>query len=218
MADDLKDYYRRRAASYEAIYHRPEADRLTEQEDMARAIRRHLVDRDVLEVAAGTGWWTVQAAAVAKHVVATDANPETLDIARLKPLPADRVTFQTADAFDLAALGRQFDGALCCCWLSHVKRSDLQRFLTGLHAVLKPGAAVFFADNSLVTGLGGDQVTRAGDPDTYKQRQLEDGSSHLILKNYYDRGELTALFAPHADDLLIHIGRHFWWLSYSFAP
>ncbi|HVI89903.1 MAG TPA: class I SAM-dependent methyltransferase [Dongiaceae bacterium] len=217
MVDDLKDYYRRRAASYEAIYQRPDADRLTEQEDLARAIRRHLADREVLEVAAGTGWWTVQAAAVARHVTATDANPETLDIARLKPLPASRVTFQTADAYDLAALGRQFDGALCCCWLSHVRRLDLRRFLDGLHGVLKPGAAIFFADNCYVPGLGGDLLSPEGETDSYKLRALDDGGTHRILKNYYERDELLRLFAPQADDLLIHIGKHFWWLSYYFA-
>ncbi|HWT96528.1 MAG TPA: class I SAM-dependent methyltransferase [Terriglobales bacterium] len=217
MADDLKDYYRRRAASYEAIYQRPDAERLTEQEDLARAIRRHLADRDVLEVAAGTGWWTVQAAAVARHVMATDANPETLDIARLKPLPPSRVTLQTADAYDLAALGRRFDGALCCCWLSHVPRYDLQRFIDGLHSVLKPGAAVFFADNCYVPGQGGELVTPADEADTYKLRQLDDGGTHRILKNYYERDELLRLFSPRADDLLIHTGKHFWWLSYYLA-
>lgn len=212
--DDLKSYYRRRAATYEAIYHRPDAERLGEQEDLARAIRHHLQDRQVLEIAAGTGWWTVQAAAVAQHVVATDANAETLDIARLKPFPADRVTFEIADAYEPRALGRDFDGVLGCCWLSHVKRADLRRFIDGLHAVLRPGAAVFFADNCLVEGQGGDLVTQAGDPDTYKERPLEDGSTHLVLKNYFERDELIALFGGTASDLQIHHGRHFWWLSY----
>jgi ubiquinone/menaquinone biosynthesis C-methylase UbiE len=213
--DDVKDYYRRRAATYEAIYHRPDAERLAEQEELARAIRHHLQDREVLEIAAGTGWWTVQAAAVARHVLASDANAETLEIARLKPFPAERVTFQVADAYDLPALGRDFDGALSCCWLSHVKRADLRHFIDGLHAVLRPGAAVFFADNCLVDGQGGELVREPGNPDTYKKRSLEDGSTHLVLKNYFDRDELTALFGKTASGLKIHLGRHFWWLSYS---
>lgn len=214
MTDELKDYYRRRAASYEAIYHRPDAARLTEQEDLARAIRHHLRDRQVLEIAAGTGWWTVHAASVARHVVATDANDETLEIARLKSFPREKVSFQVADAYDLSALGQHFDGALSCCWLSHVKRADLPRFIAGLHDVLKPGARVFFADNCLVDGQGGDLVTKAEELDTYKRRALEDGSSHDILKNYFDHAELSTLFSPSATNLDIHHGRHFWWLSY----
>jgi demethylmenaquinone methyltransferase/2-methoxy-6-polyprenyl-1,4-benzoquinol methylase len=132
MTDTLKEYYRQRAASYEAIYHRPDPIRLTEQEDLARAIRKHLGGRDVLEIAAGTGWWTVHAAAVARHVMVTDANRETLEIAKLKPFDPARTEFRVADAFDLAAMGLRFDGAMSCCWLSHVRRSDLQRFIAGL--------------------------------------------------------------------------------------
>jgi 2-polyprenyl-3-methyl-5-hydroxy-6-metoxy-1,4-benzoquinol methylase len=214
MMDEMKDYYRRRATSYEAIYHRPDAVRLTEQEDLARAIRQHLPGRDVLEIAAGTGWWTVHAAAVARHVLATDVNAETLDIARLKPFDPNRVTFRLADAYDLAALGHRFDGALSCCWLSHVRRADMRRFVIGLHAALSPGAAVFFADNCPVAGQGGDLITRTDEADTYRLRQLDDGSSHLIVKNYFAHEELSALFSADAADLTIHIGQHFWWLSY----
>jgi ubiquinone/menaquinone biosynthesis C-methylase UbiE len=214
MTDPLKDYYRRRAASYEAIYHRADPVRLLEQEELARAIRRHLAGRDVLEVAAGTGWWTVQAASVARHVLATDANQETLDIARLKPFDSTKVGFQLADAYDLGRLGQRFDGLLSCCWLSHVARADLGGFIGGMHGVLQPGAAVLIADNCLVPGLGGDLVTVDQSPDTYKRRSLENGEQQLVLKNYYDRDELVALFGDRADDLQIHHGQHFWWLSY----
>lgn len=214
MPDDMKEYYRRRAASYEAIYHRPNAQRLHEQEDLARAIRRHLAGRQMLEVAAGTGWWTVHAAAAARHVTATDATPEVLDIARLKPFPMGRVTFKVADAFNLSALGQRFDGALSCFWLSHVRRSDLRHFITGFHSVLFPGAAVFFADNCLIPGQGGELAVIAGEQDTYKRRSLDDGSHHLVLKNYFTKDELTTLFDSTAEDLRIHIGEHFWWLIY----
>ncbi len=214
LSDALKDYYRRRAASYEAIYHRADPPMW---EDLARAIRQHLNGRDVLEIAAGTGWWTVQAAAVARHVVATDVNPETLDIARLKSFDTAKVDLRIADAYDLGSLGRRFDGLLSCCWLSHVKRADLLGFIAGMHAVLQPGAAVFLADNCLVPGLGGELVTSDMTADTYKRRALETGESQLVLKNYYDHAELTELFASHATDLRIHHGRHFWWLSYHLA-
>jgi demethylmenaquinone methyltransferase/2-methoxy-6-polyprenyl-1,4-benzoquinol methylase len=214
MSDTLKDYYRRRAASYEAIYHRADPVRLMEQEELARAIRQHLANRNVLEIATGTGWWTVQAASVARHVLATDANPETLDIARLKPFDSAKVEFQVADAFDLGRLGQRFDGLLSCCWLSHVGRADLHHFIAGMQGVLEPGAAVFIADNCLVPGQGGELVRSDHDADTYKRRVLEDREEQLVLKNYYDRDELRDLFASHATDLAIHHGQHFWWLSY----
>ncbi len=218
LGDDLKDYYRRRAHEYEAIYHRPDAARLTEQEDLARAIRATLVDRDVLEIAAGTGWWTIHAAAVARHVTATDAVPETLEIARTKPLAPDKVSFQLADAYDLGLLGRQFDGALSCCWLSHVRRADLRRFIDGMQDVLLPGAVVFLADNSLVPEIGGELVAPEGENDTYRRRLLPSGETQLVLKNYFTAEELMSLVGARADDLAIRIGTHFWWLSYRLRP
>jgi hypothetical protein len=65
-----------------------------------------------------------------------------------------------------------------------------------------------------VPGLGGEFIAPDNEPDTYRRRQLETGDSQVILKNYYDRHELAHLFAGHADDLQIHHGQHFWWLSY----
>ena len=53
---ELADYYRERAQEYDAVYDKPER-----QEDLARlrALLPPLVaGRSVLEVAAGTGYWT----------------------------------------------------------------------------------------------------------------------------------------------------------------
>ena len=51
---DLVDYYSRRAREYERIYHKPER-----QDDLGalrRLVAERLVDRDVLEIACGTGY------------------------------------------------------------------------------------------------------------------------------------------------------------------
>lgn len=129
----MQDYYRQRAREYEMIYHRPDAVRLAEQEALAGWIRASLAGLDVVEIATGTGWWTVQAAAVADHVTATDAVAETLEIARTKPFDPAKVTFDLADAYRLDGLGREFSGALACFWLSHVPRAALRDFVDGLH-------------------------------------------------------------------------------------
>lgn len=206
------EYYRRRASEYEAIYFRPDPVRLAEQEDLARAIRRAMNELQVLEVAAGTGFWTVHAAATAKSVTAIDAAPETLAIARLKPLPT--VNFTIGDAYDLGSLASDGTGAMACCWLSHVPRARIAEFLAGLHRKLQPGATVLFADNVFVDGLGGELLTPNDEPDTYKIRTLESGESTKVLKNYYDRDELHALLAPSAKSLEIEIGSHFWRAEY----
>ena len=110
-----------------------------------------------------------------------------------------------------------FTGALATFWLSHVRIEDVDDWIEHMHGVLAPGARVFIADNTYIEGVGGRLVTREGDPNTFKLRTLNDGSQHLIVKNYYTAGELLELFGRHTDGVkqedLFH-GRCFWWISY----
>jgi ubiquinone/menaquinone biosynthesis C-methylase UbiE len=208
---DLAEYYRNRAPVYEAIYFRPDAQRLYELEELARALREWLKGRDVLEIATGTGWWTVHAASVAKSMTATDLNEETLAIAQMKPL--DNVRFLVADAYNLEEVPGKFDGFLACFWLSHVSRRDLKRFFDGVHKRLMPGSRVFLADNAFVADFGGEFLQPHGDPDTYRIREDEQGNEHQILKNYYTENEFRQLL-PEAKGLIVHIGPCYWWVMY----
>jgi ubiquinone/menaquinone biosynthesis C-methylase UbiE len=211
MGNELAEYYRLRAPEYEQVYFRPDADRLFELEEQARALRAWLAGRDVLEVAAGTGWWTVHAASVANSVTATDVNEETLAIARTKPL--EDVKFLVADAFKLEEVPGTFNGALACFWLSHVSRLRVGEFLHGLHNILEPDSRVFIADNNYSPGLGGEFIEEPGNPDTFRIRTRNDGSQHKVLKNYYSEEELRG-FVPDAQNLQIHMGPNYWWIMY----
>jgi ubiquinone/menaquinone biosynthesis C-methylase UbiE len=211
VSNEVADYYRRRAPEYESIYFRPDAARLHELEDQARALRDWLKGRDVLEIAAGTGWWTVHAASVAKSMTATDVNEETLAIAQLKPL--EKVRFQVADAYDLGALEGTFNGCLSCFWLSHVPRARLAKFLDGVHRRLEPGSRVFLGDNNYDPAVGGKLVQESGSTDTFKIRTWSDGSQHRVLKNYYSEEELRQLFKG-MDQVQIHAGPLYWWIMY----
>lgn len=209
-SDDLLDYYRRRAREYESIYFRPHPERLEEIEDMARAVRSWLKDRDVLEIAAGTGWWTVHGSSVARSYTATDANEEMLTVAKLKPL--EKVRFQTADAFKLEEIEGSFDGAIANFWLSHVARAQIPDFLSGLHKRLQPGSHVFMADNLYDPTWGGPFIQEPNNPDTYRIRTLEDGTEYKILKNYFSEQELRD-FLKGMQNIQIHMGAY-WWAMY----
>jgi SAM-dependent methyltransferase len=210
----MQDYYNRRAAEYEEVYRRDEPARKAELSAITTAMQQALAGRRVLEVACGTGFWTERAAAVARHIVATDASREMLQLARAKGMPAEVVEFRLADAYSPDDVEGEFDAALANFWLSHVPRSRLAEFLDGLHARLGAGDAVFMADNVFVPGLGGELVRPAGTDDTYKLRTLSDGSEHLVLKNYYAEGELAAIFEGRASALEVTVGRCYWWLRY----
>jgi SAM-dependent methyltransferase len=211
----MVDYYHRRAAEYEAIYRRPDPARAAELEALGAAMRRTLAGRRVLEVACGTGFWTERVAAVARSVVAVDAAPGVLEIARARGLPAGRVRFVEGDAYrlDRVATGETVDAGLAAFFVSHVPRARLGVFLDGLPRRLGPGAPVVLADNVYLPGVGGELVAGPG-ADTYKLRRLADGSEHRVLKNYLDDAELEALLGRRSRDLRIRRGDCYWRATY----
>lgn len=210
---NLRRYYDQRAPEYEQIYVPRDRQHGSELGELARQLRDALRDRNVLEVACGTGYWTACAAGVAKAVTGTDASLAMLTHAREKALPQS-VLFRVADAYDLRRVPGEFDGGLAMFWLSHVPRARLRAFLDGLHARLEPGGVVFLADNVHVPGVGGDLLPADEGGDTYKLRRLADGGRYRVLKNYYSEKELRDLLAPGTSDLVVRMGTHFWSATY----
>ncbi len=188
--NDLTGYYRERATEYDAIYAKPER-----QEDLAtlRATLPGLVaGRRVLEIAAGTGYWTAVLSASASAITATDINAQTLDVARGRDFgPAD-LTFQVADAYALDQVPDEFDTAFIGFFWSHVLRADLPQFLAGLTARLGSGATVIALDNRYVPGSSTPIGRTTAEGDTYQRRMLDDGRDFEILKNFPSREQFTA--------------------------
>ncbi len=209
----MQEYYNRRAREYERIYYRDDPVRQSELAAMSEAIEQAFTGRRALEVACGTGFWTEVAARVARSVVATDASPEMLAIARAKGLPGN-VEFRQADAYALASVPGDLDAGLANFWLSHVPKARIEEFLDGFHARIGIGSVVFMADNIYLPGVGGELVVEPGSEDTFKLRELQDGTKHKVLKNYYDAGQPRDIFGPRSDDLNVHVGECFWWVSY----
>ena len=210
----MKDYYSLRAQEYEEIYKRDDPVRQDELASLAEAIREAFFDRRVLEVACGTGYWSAVLSSVANHVVAVDASTEMLSIARKKGLPPDKVEFCLGDAYALQSVLGVFDSGLANFWFSHVLKSRISKFLEGFHNRLGSGALVFMCDNVFLPGVGGNLVTRSEGEDTFKVRELSDGSKHEVLKNYYDADQLRAILSPASSDLHIHMGSCYWWVRY----
>jgi protein-L-isoaspartate O-methyltransferase len=186
----LADYYRDRSAEYDAIYAKPER-----QDDLARlrdVLPPLVADSTVLEIAAGTGYWTRTLSASAAAITATDINRETLNVARTREYGPASVTFQVADAYALHEVPGQFDTAFIGFFWSHVLRADLPRFLDGLHARLGSGARVIILDNRYVPGSS-TPISRTGpDGDTFQRRTLHDGRDYEIVKNFPARSQFTA--------------------------
>jgi demethylmenaquinone methyltransferase/2-methoxy-6-polyprenyl-1,4-benzoquinol methylase len=211
----MLDYYKRRAAYYERVYHKPER-----QHDL-RAMEAWLpavfAGRRVLEIACGTGWWTPYGARDAQRWLATDLNPETMDVARTKALPAC-VELRAADAYTLAELAdERFDAAFAGCWWSHVALERLPGWLETLHARLEPGARVVMLDNSFVQTSSTPLSRRDARGNTYQNRTLDDGSVHEVLKNFPARDEAFAMLGPRARAPQWIEYEHYWIVSYTLA-
>jgi SAM-dependent methyltransferase len=211
----LSHYYAARAREYENIYDKPER-----QADLARLnalVPQYFVGRSVLEIACGTGYWTQRIAPLARTITAIDINAETLQIARSKPLPAERVTFEIADVNDLPPTHRNFTGAFAGFWWSHMRRADCPTFIATLHKALTIGAVVVALDNLYVEGSSTPISHVDAEGNSYQRRRLADGSEHTVLKNFPGKAELISQIGDCATGIEYTALGYYWLLKYEVA-
>jgi len=216
MSDDMVKYYRDRAREYEQIYEWRDPDRQQEQDRLGEELKQAFRSCNVLDIGCGTGYWTERVSETAERITGIDINEAVLKIARSKTYGCP-TEFRAMDGYSMEFPPDTFTGALTSFWLSHVHREDMDGWIEHMHSVLAPGARVFIVDNTYIEGVGGRLVTKEGDPNTYKLRTLNDGSQHLIVKNYFTAEELVELFSLHTDGVTlgnVFHGRCFWWISY----
>ncbi len=216
MSVSMQTYYAARAPEYDAIYRKPER-----QADL-RAIEAWLPARfaraRVLEVACGTGYWTRFIAPVALSVLGVDAAPETLRMAEARMAEAGveaNVRFEVGDAYALAASEPKCDGAFAGFWFSHIPKARVREFLTGLGAVLAPGARVVLLDNLFVEGSSSPISERDGEGNSYQARKLADGSVHRVLKNFPSEAELRATAEGLGTNVAYQAWPHYWAVQYT---
>jgi SAM-dependent methyltransferase len=210
---ELLAYYAARAKEYEKVYDKPER-----QADLARLheiVPAFFVDRDVLEIACGTGYWTRRIALSARSIVATDLTRETMEVARANQPDWPNVKFLRADAFDLGPVPGTFDSAFAGFFWSHVRHRDVQRFLAGLNRRLGAGALVVLVDNRYVEGSNYPITRTDQGGNTYQTRTLENGSVHEVLKNFPTSMELiTSIRAAGGTAVEVVELEHYWYATY----
>ena len=80
IESSMQSYYAARAEEYDKVYLK--AERQADLRAMERWLPPVFAGAAVLEVACGTGYWTQFIARSAKSILAVDAAPETMAIAR----------------------------------------------------------------------------------------------------------------------------------------
>jgi ubiquinone/menaquinone biosynthesis C-methylase UbiE len=210
LGTTLEDYYRSRAPEYDRFYQNPER-----QNDLARLrawVMDHVRGRTILEIAAGTGYWTEVAASVCKAITATDPVNETLAVAAKRRLGSN-VELITADAYDLRQFTTAFNAGMAHFWWSHVEKQRQQAFLSEFMKCLGPDALVLMIDQTYVEGIC-PTVSRYDEwHNRYELRRLQNGAIYEIVKNYPSNEELLASFAQFGEDIRIMRLDHFWALS-----
>ena len=181
MHSNIADYYDKRAKEYDHFYAKPEY-----REDVA-AIASELSQifssKKVLEIACGTGYWTDAIARVADHVTAIDINDSVLDIAQKKLRNTSNVTFALKDLYEMEPTDK-YDALFAGLIWSHIGKEKLFFFLDQIMSLVHPGGTVFFLDQRFVAGKNTPVSKMDGFGNTYQERNLNDGSSYTIMKNF----------------------------------
>jgi demethylmenaquinone methyltransferase/2-methoxy-6-polyprenyl-1,4-benzoquinol methylase len=212
--DNLADYYAQRAREYERIYAKPE--RQADLAALRARVAKIFARKKVLELACGTGYWTEVIAARAAQVTALDVGDEVLEIARQKQ-NAGKVSFLRGSAYEIPPQGRTHDGLFAGFWWSHVPLERLDDFLRHAVAAVAPGALIAFLDNRFVEGSSTPVSRKDAAGNSYQQRRLDDGSTHEVLKNFPDEGELIRRASRFGWGAHVDLLEHYWLLTW-WAP
>jgi SAM-dependent methyltransferase len=223
VADSMVAYYEARAAEYDDWYlrrgrysHGPIHDTAWNAElDGAGTWLDGLpLNGELVELAAGTGWWSTLLASKGELWL-YDAAEAPLDRARERLLAHRlRAHIHVRDAW--AEPDRQVDGVFCGFWLSHVERERTAEFLALVRRWLKPGGRFAFIDSLPDPASGAtDHPTNVGDTSL---RRLDDGREFTIVKVHREPAELeTALRAAGFDDVGVTTTGRFFVLGSALA-
>lgn len=205
------EFYAKSASSHDRVYDKPERqDDLAEMRALvADTLRGHVV----LELACGTGYWTRVIAATADSVVATDINPEMIEMARLRALPADKVQLRVADALRLPDDLGDFTAIFIGFWWSHVQRAEQERFLAHLSNKVGKDTMLVLLDDCYVEGSS-DTVARTDlEGNTFQIRTAEDGQRYEIPKNYPSDSGLRKKMGSSVREIKIARLEYYWLLT-----
>ena len=192
VLDEQLAYYRARAPEYDEWFLRtgrydrgPEhrAEWFREVARIEAALEPVIKDKDVLELACGTGRWTKHLARLSARVLAVDAAPEAIELNR-NQFGGSNVEYWLADIFSWSP-PRHFEVVFFSFWLSHIPTWRFDAFWRTVRGALKPGGSAFFVDSLFEpTSTAVDHLTP--DRSGTAHRRLNDGREFRIVKVFYE--------------------------------
>lgn len=196
--EELKVYYAQRAGEYDdwflrkGRYSRGAIADTAWAADMDTAtlwLDAQPLGGEIVELAAGTGWWSPLLAQKASTLWLYDINEEPLEFARQRLVAHGLAAhIHVRDAW--AEPDRQVDGLFCGFWLSHVPRARLGDFLALCRRWLKPGGRMAFIDSR--RDRESSAIDHPQPENDLSVRKLDDGQTFTIVKVYWQPEELEA--------------------------
>ncbi|MDR3692402.1 MAG: class I SAM-dependent methyltransferase [Fimbriimonas sp.] len=196
--EEQKAYYRARAAEYDEWFlRRGRYARGSEHsERWFREVERVVADLEqfapygqALELAGGTGLWTLRLAPHAEQVTVVDASREMIEINKER-LEGHAVRYLEQDIFSFEP-DRRYDFMFFSFWISHVPSDLFDEFWAMVKRCLKPDGKVFFLDSlKEPQSTAVDHVLPGEDHSETLVRRLNDGREFRIFKLFYKPDEL----------------------------
>lgn len=211
MNTDLIQYYKERAKEYEQVYLKPE--RQEDIQSVTTILQEQFLKKTVMEIACGTGFWTERIAQTATSILATDINEAVLDVAKQKHYANAPVIFERADIFNYCSENRYealFGGFI---W-SHIPLQNIDKFLRILNSYTSPDGTIVLMDNNFVQGSNSPITYTDEEENTFQTRRLENGTMHLIMKNFPTENFLKEKLEDIAIDIQFIKLKYFWMLCY----
>lgn len=209
LGQSLTSYYNHSAKEYDKVYQIP-----AEQEDLLKAAKHFqeiFAGKSVIEIACGTGYWTEQISKAAASILATDINRSMIDIARERHFNCN-VTLEAADMNKLETAVK-FEGLFGGFIWSHILIQDLDSLLIKLQDLVTGGGEIVFIDSKPVAGTIHDtkRITRTDEwGNTFQTRQLENGTTYEVLKNFPGRDFLLDKLSQVAAEIKYIELEHYW--------
>ena len=180
-------YYQKRAKEYELVY-----KKLERQNDLSLIkdyLCQQFIDKSIIEIACGTGYWTEILSSPAKSILASDINLDVIQIAQTKNYPKSNVTFEIQAIEDLKNVRGVFEGLFGGFIWSHIKKEELLDFLSVVLNQVQDESEIIFLDNKYVQGSSSPIVRTDKNGNTFQIRELESGEKYEIIKNFPDPDE-----------------------------
>jgi ubiquinone/menaquinone biosynthesis C-methylase UbiE len=193
---EMREYYAARTPEYDDWYLRrgrysrgPARDIAWQMEldQVTGWLDRQPLSGEIVELAAGTGWWSPLLAQKGELSL-YDVNPGPLERARERLVAHGlRAHLHVRDAW--VEPDRQVEAVFCGFWLSHVREDRLDDFLALVRRWLRPGGVFAWIDSLPDPESGAVDHAPVGQ-DGVAIRRLADGREFRVVKVFRDGAAL----------------------------